>query len=965
MFPITLSRLALCSFSFLLWIICTRCLANDNASNPPEFFRGVNLNGPSVVIDGYRWDGSEAPWLECDDKSFENQNVPLSPPTDDVRAKMIRSSRWGGNRLTVKDLPAGRLTLFLYVWEDNNSETYSIFIDGREVVTQYRSGNAGHWEKLGPWFVSPTNGQVTIASKGGAANFSGLEIWQGEYDGLEESPSEEGLAFFEKRIRPLLVEKCYECHSSESDELGGNLLVDSRGTLRRGGSLGPAVVPGDEKKSLLLRAVHYEDDLQMPPDEPLSKEQIADLEHWIRIGAPDPRITVTKHAGKKIDLDAARQFWSLRPLVKTKPSSVQHSDWPFNDIDRFILKQLEDRGFTPAPLADKRSLIRRATFDLIGLPPTQADVDAFLSDSSDNAFEKLVDRLLESPQYGVRWGRHWLDVVRYSDTAGDNSDFPIPQMAKYRDWVIDAINRDLPFDEFVRDQIAGDLRGGKDERERQARIIATGYLANSRRFGSRVDDYPWHLTIEDTIDNLGRAFLGITINCARCHDHKFDPITSQDYYGLYGIFASTQYPWPGIELDQKQRDFIPLLPASEVSSALQKQKEREQAFAKLNERVKKLKKEFEKAPEHEKEKAEAAYREAEKESEAFAAQTQLFETAYAVTDKEAPQDTAIQFKGEPTKQGDIVRRRFPVVLGGGDLPLDCNESGRRELAEWIVSDQNPIFARVIANRVWQYHFGRGIVPTPNDFGKQGKPPTHPELLDYLASRLKEHGWSLKKLHREIMLSRIYQTSSFRDPKAIALDPANDWLAGFRRQRLDAETLRDSLLFLGGNLKLDPAPPHPFPPPSTWKYTQHNPFKAVYESEHRSVYLMTQRIQRHPFLATFDGADPSTSTGARSSTTTPIQALTLLNDPLIHKQAEQIAKRVLDQASEQQDRLHFVYLLMLGRPATDEELSVSRQLLSSVANHTKETGVSEEISEREAWQSLVRAMIRLNEFIYID
>lgn len=965
MFYFTQSRFALCLLQFLLWTFYTCCLADDNGSHAPEFFRGVNLNGPAVVIDGYSWEGSEAPWLECIDKSFENQNIPLSPFTDDARAKMIRSSRWGSNRLTIKDLPPGRLTLFLYVWEDNNSETYSVFVDGREVVTQYKSGNAGHWEKLGPWFVSPTNGRVTIASKGGAANFSGLEIWKGEYDGLEESPSEEDLAFFEKRIRPLLVEKCYECHSSESEELGGNLLVDSRGTLRRGGSLGPAVVPRDEKQSLLLRAVHYEDDLQMPPDEPLSKEQIADLEHWIRIGAPDPRVAITKHAGKKIDLESARQFWSLRPLQKPTPPSVQRSDWPFNDIDRFILKQLEDRGLAPTPLADKRTLIRRATFDLIGLPPTQAEVDAFLSDSSDDAFAKLVDRLLGSPQYGVRWGRHWLDVVRYSDTAGDNSDFPIPQIAKYRDWVIDAFNRDLPFDDFVRDQIAGDLRGGKDEDERQARIIATGYLANARRFGSRVDDYPWHLTIEDTIDNVGRAFLGITINCARCHDHKFDPITSQDYYGLYGIFASTQYPWPGIELDQKQRDFIPLVPASEMPTVLRKQKDRDQELAKLQDRVKKLKKEFEKAPEQKKEKAEADYREAEKEAKAFADQSPLYETAYAVIDKETPQDAALQIKGEPSKPGDLVRRRFPLVLGGGDLPIDCGESGRRELAEWIVSDQNPLTARVIANRVWLYHFGRGIVPTPNDFGKQGKPPTHPELLDYLASRLKEHRWSLKKLHRDIMLSRIYQTSSFRDPQAIALDPANDWLAGFRRRRLDAESLRDTLLFLGGNLQLDPAPPHPFPPPSSWKYTQHNPFKAVYDSAHRSVYLMTQRIQRHPFLATFDGADPSTSTGARSSTTTPIQALTLLNDPLIHKQAEHIANRVLNHASDQQDRHRFTYQLILGRAANDEELSASHQLLTSVANRTKETGAPEEDAEREAWQSLVRAMIRLNEFIYID
>ncbi|AMV33158.1 Planctomycete cytochrome C [Pirellula sp. SH-Sr6A] len=963
MFHFTRWRFPIC---FVLATLCLTLGSSVAEEEPaPAFYRGVNLNGPPITIDGNLWDGNDAPWFDCADRGFESQSVPLKPETDKARATMIRSSRWGGNRVTLNELPTGRYTLFLYVWEDNNSETYNISIDGREVVSQYKSGGAGHWEKLGPWFITPKNGSVTVTSRGGAANFSGIEIWKGEFDGVEESISNDDLAFFEKRIRPLLVEKCYECHSSDSDELGGNLLVDSRGTIRRGGSLGPAVVPRDESGSLLLRAVRYQDDLQMPPDEKLSDEQIADLAHWIRIGAPDPRTVVTKHTGKKIDLELARQFWSFRSLTKPSVLSVQHSDWPITDIDRFVLHSLESRELTPAPLADKRTLLRRATYDLTGLPPTQSELETFLADDSAEAFATVVDRLLQSPQYGVRWGRHWLDVVRYSDTAGDNSDFPIPQMARYRDWVIDAFNRDLPYDEFVRDQIAGDLRGGENETERQSRIVATGYLSNSRRFGSRVDDYPWHLTIEDTIDNLGRAFLGVTINCARCHDHKFDPITTQDYYGLYGIFASTRYPWPGIELDQKQRDFIPLVPASELAETLRKQSERDKELAKLNERARQRKKEFEKAKEDQKAIAEKAYREAEKEANAFASHPPLFESAYAVADRESPVDAAVQFKGEPTKQGDIVRRRFPAIMGGGDLPVDCHESGRRELAEWIVSERNPLTARVIANRVWQYHFGRGIVPTPNDFGKQGKPPTHPELLDFLACSLQENGWSIKKLHRDIMLSRVYQLSSFRDAKAIALDPSNEFLAGFRRQRLDAESIRDTLLHLGGNLNLSPAALHPFPPSSSWKYTQHNPFKAVYESVHRSAYLMTQRIQRHPFLATFDGADPSTSTGSRSSTTTPIQALTLMNDPLVHQQAERIAQRILDHAPEQKNRIRFAYQHILGRPVSEEELDASNRFLLAAAQVAREGGNSDNESEREAWFAQVRAMLRLNEFLYID
>ncbi|MEJ7591666.1 MAG: DUF1549 domain-containing protein [Planctomycetaceae bacterium] len=599
-----------------LWLlISTFCLPTAVcAEGAPEFFRGLNLNGPTVVIDGNVWDGGDSKSYACSDKAFENQNVPLVPMTDGERAKMIRSSRWGGNRVELTDIPPGTYSLFLYVWEDNDTETYSVSVNGRKVQDRYNSGAAGHWEKLGPWPTTVRNDRnIVLTSQGGAANFSGIELWKGHYDGLGGPIRDEDLAFFEKRIRPLLANHCYECHSAESQELQGALLVDSRATLRRGGTKGPAVVAGDPEHSLLIEAVRYKNaEMQMPPDGKLSDSEIADLEHWVKIGAPDPRSTATKHLGKQIDIAAAREFWSLRPISSPRIPVVKLADWPRSDIDRFVLAKQEAQQLTPAVDADKRVLIRRATYDLIGLPPTPDEVHAFLADDAEDAFSRVVERLLASPRYGERWGRHWLDVVRYADTAGDNSDYPIPQIHSYRDWVVNAFNRDQPYDEFVRDQLAGDLRGGKTDEERNQRIIATGYLANARRFGSRVDDYPQHLTIEDTIDNLGRSFLGLTISCARCHDHKFDPITNRDYYALYGIFHSTRFPWPGIELDKRQRDFVPLVPP-------EKQPEMEQALAarakeqsRLDDDVKKLKDAVKESSDGEKEEAKQKLEEAER-----------------------------------------------------------------------------------------------------------------------------------------------------------------------------------------------------------------------------------------------------------------------------------------------------------------------------------------------------------------
>jgi hypothetical protein len=945
-----------------------------HAASPEEatFFRGINLGGPSLEIDGRQWLAGNIPAVKVTGGgAFENQSVNLSPHTDQSRARMIRSSRWGSNlNVEVGGLASGWYQVCIYVWEDNHPTTFRLTLSGQTVVDRFNSGKGGTWHRLGPFPVEVKNGKLLIEARDGDANLSGIELWSGQGplpltipSGLVTEPTAEQLAFFESKIRPLLVDRCYECHSAESDELGGNLLLDSRKGLLVGGDTERPVIPGEPEHSLLIRAVTYKDpQLQMPPDDRLADDEIEALRAWVSMGMPDPRDedTIAVHKERTaIDWEAARDFWSLRPINPSqKPPAVKLSPWPRSDIDRYLLASMEARGLSPTTDADKVTLIRRATYDLIGLPPTPAEIDDFLNDSSDSAFAKVIDRLLDSRHYGERWGRHWLDVVRYSDTAGDNSDFPIPQMVRYRDWVIDAFNRDLPYDEFVRQQLAGDLLPSRSDEERFQKVIATGYIANSRRFGSRVDDYPQHLTIEDTLDNLGRTFLASTINCARCHDHKFDPITAEDYYALYGIFHSTQYPWPGIELDQRQRDLVPLTNEATVRK-LRDQKEAE--TKRLEEAVKQLdrrRKEFADGSSERKD-ADKAWEKAKAEAEAYRKSPQPFEVAYAVQEGKRIEDAALQVKGNPAKLGPRVPRRFLTVLGGQTLSDQESSSGRLQLAQWIVDPGNPLTMRVIVNRIWLNHFGKGLVPTPNDFGRQGKPPTHPELLDWLAIEFKRSGYSIKSLHRTIMLSRVYQLSSKLSPEVTDIDPTNDLLTAFPQRRLDAEAIRDTILMLGGALDLSPAGAHPFPEQSSWKFTQHNPFKAVYETNHRSVYLMTQRIQRHPFLAIFDGPDASASTAQRPTSTTPLQALYFLNDPGVHAQADRFAQRIMASSTSDAERTTFAFRTAVGRDADDREAAAVLKFLQRAKQQTAPE------SDLAAWQAMVRVIFRLNEFIYVD
>ncbi len=791
-------------------------------------------------------------------------------------------------------------------------------------------------------------------------------------------PDAAAVEFFEKKIRPLFVAHCIECHGKKEH---GGLLLDSREGWMTGGDSGPAVVPGDPEKSLLIRAVRQVDkDLKMPPKQKLSDTEIADLETWVKNGAADPRSSLkTNDLSAKprygISLEEGRKFWSYQTVTDPAVPTVKDQSWPRTAVDNYILHRMESAGVVPVPSADPRTLLRRVTFDLTGLPPTPAEMDAFLADSSTQAFERVVDRLLSSARYGERWGRHWLDVVRYSDTCGNASDYPVPQAHKYRDWVIRAFNRDLPYDQFLRDQIAGDLLPSDNDADRYERIVATGYLAIARRFGGdRMGEH--HLTLEDTIDNLGRGILGSSVSCARCHDHKFDPITMSDYYGLYGIFESTRFPFPGAEVDKRQSDFVALMSPTEIEALLAPHRTK---MAALEAEVKALEvadADAKKLPESPEKKAavDAAAKnlaEARQKHKAAAAEAPQVNNAYAVAEGTAA-NTKLQLRGDPKRLGNEVTRHFPAILGGQELSKDVPGSGRLQLADWILNPQNPLTARVMVNRIWQYHFGRGLVTTPNDFGLRGQAPTHPELLDFLASRFVEQKWSIKSMHKLILLSHTWRLSSStalesapQHAKNVELDPNNDVYWHFNRARLDAEAIRDSLLFVGNDLDESPAGTHPFPPQSTWGWTQHNPFVANYDSRRRSVYLMQQRLKRNPYLALFDGADPSSSTAVRFMSTTPLQALFAMNDPLAHAQSVKFAERLMASSSDEAVRISVAYQLAFGRPPQPDEQKACVEFLNLYLARLGELNTPADQTQLKLWSALARSLMGANEFIYVD
>jgi mono/diheme cytochrome c family protein len=750
--------------------------------------------------------------------------------------------------------------------------------------------------------------------------------------------------FFESKVRPVLARNCYGCHTSSAS---GGLRLDSREAMLKGGFDGKVVIPGHPESSLLVSAIHYQGKIQMPPTGRLKMEDIASLEEWIRDGAPWPEGVAV--SSTKVT-EAQRNFWAFRAPVRPAVPAVK-SAWAYNDIDRFILSKLDEKHLKPVADADKRTLIRRVTYDLTGLPPTTAEIQAFLDDKTLGAYEKLVDRLLASKGYGERWGRMWLDVVRYADTTGGGGDYPIPQAYKYRDYVIKAFNDDKPYDRFVREQIAGDLLPAKTEPERWQNLIATGYLAGTVRGDSK------SAYLSDAVDNLGSAFLGLTVGCARCHDHKFDPIPTSDYYALYGILASTHFPHPGDDEARFQHDFVyrdPQVKNREDYKIFQAQLKPIQnaidAVLKLPGTYDDLIPQLEARRMH-----------------LYQHLPDFGESAYAVTEGD-PQDVRIQRYGDDKDLGDQVRRGFLQVLGGSSLPESVKGSGRLQLANWIASKENPLTARVIVNRLWQGHFGRGIVPTSNDFGTRGLPPSNQELLDYLAEKLVDDGWSLKAIHREILLSHAYQLSSAGSPADEEIDPDDEYIWRHSPVRLDAEEIRDSLLADSGLLDRSAGGPHPFPPQSEWNWEDQNHFAPVmsrYQTNRRTVYTMVQRSVRQTYFTLFDGPNTNVSTEQRSSSLTPLQALYFLNAEFPEKCAEHLASQLLTASSTPKTNVEQAFLLIYGRPPSQAELDRSLTFLPAAAAKYSSKGATGPAAGQQALAQFLKAMFASNEFMFVE
>ncbi len=756
------------------------------------------------------------------------------------------------------------------------------------------------------------------------------------------------LDFFEREIRPLLVEKCLSCHGD--NKVRGGLRLLTRESALKGGNSGAVLVPGQPGQSLLIKAVEHSGELKMPPSGKLSQPQIARLKRWVASGAPWPATSkpVSVSSGEKFQpTEAQRRWWAYQAVRAVSPPRVKQQSWPHNEIDRFILAELEKRQLPPAQPAARHTLLRRATFDLTGLPPTPEELAAFLKDNSPEAFARVVDRLLASPAYGERWGRHWLDVVRYADyhdgnpRARDANCEPM-EAWRYRDWVVDAFNRDLPFDQFLIHQIAGDLLPSPDGKEIYPEgLIATTFLSNGAWDRGDADKEKMVSDmVDDQIDTIGKAFLGLTLGCARCHDHKFDPISQTDYYALAGMFYSTHILK---ELGAKGGNYtlnrVPLVSPSYLRQRDEQFKELFAIKAKLSALDRQTPKPTADDP---------ARLQLVKQGEKLKAEL-LPEPAVAEAAQEGGtpgglfpkiQDVPLHIRGSYTRLGPVIPRRLPLFFVGEKQPPITRGSGRRELASWIASKTNPLTARVIVNRVWQGHFGVGLVPTPNNFGLLSEPPAHPALLDWLAARLVEDGWSLKKLHRRIMLSATYQQASVVPRAHLAQDPDNRWLGRFSPRRLEAEAIRDAMLFTAGRLDRK----------------RGGPASAELTSTRRSLYVQTARWERSNFATLFDAANPDASVEKRTTSTVAPQALFLLNNDFVLVQARHLADRLQREVpTEETARLQRAFVILFARPAQPEEIRLAQEILAQPPRDGKEAN----------WRALLHVLLCGNEFVYLD
>jgi len=734
----------------------------------------------------------------------------------------------------------------------------------------------------------------------------------------DERPSPQAVEFFESKVRPVLAENCFACHGPEKQK--GGLRLDSRANLLKGAGGEPVVVLGDPDSSALIKAVRHDGDTKMPPKKKLSDPAIDALAAWVKMGAPWPEQAAK---GASSVAEARAKHWAFQPIRKPLPPSVRRRDWAKTPLDLFVLAKLEEQGLEPAPPADRRTLIRRAALDLTGLPPAPDEVEAFVNDPAPDAWEKVIDRLLSSPPYGERWARHWLDVARYADTKGYvfQEERRYPFAYTYRDYVIRAFNDDLPYDQFVVQQIAADKLPGDDKRP----LAALGFLTLGRRFLNSTPDI-----IDDRLDVVMRGLQGMTVGCARCHDHKFDPIPMRDYYSLYGVFASSVEP--------KE---LPVLATPDPTPAYL-------AYEKERKALEQAVKDFEEKNKEELQKKNRKFFEERRElqnkvDKLRATHPGAPPQAMVLIDAVQPVEPVVFLRGNPNNHGPAVPRQFLEVLSPNARKPFTDGSGRLELARAIASKDNPLTARVMVNRVWLHHFGRGLVRTPGDFGLRGEPPTHPELLDYLARSFMEEGWSIKKLHKTILLSTTYQQSSEANAKPQAFDPDNRLLSHQNRQRLDFEALRDSLLWASGRLdtRLGGAPVEittaPFSP-------------------RRSVYGFIDRQNLPGLFRTFDFASPDYSTPQRHSTTVPQQALFLMNAPFVVEQARALATRPdVTARAETGERIGYLYRLLYGRAPDAEEVALGRRFVESA-------GAEKALS---SWEKYCQVLLLSNEFAFVD
>ena len=866
-------------------------------------------------------------------------------------------------------------------------------------------------------------------------------------------PMTEGIEFFEKKVRPLLAENCYSCHGAKKQSAG--LRLDTAAGIKQGADNGAVIVPGDPAKSRLIAAVRREGDYPMPPKGPLAPDAVAVLTEWVKLGAPYPAALAVQGNADP------RKHWAFQPVRRPAvPELKNPRSQIINPIDAFVLAKLQEKGLTPAPSADKRTLIRRAYFDLIGLPPIAEEVEAFEKDKSPEAYEQLIDRLLASPHYGERWGRYWLDIARYADTKGyvfqELRDFPFAWT--YRDYVIRSFNEDKPFDRFSIEQLAADkLDLGDDKRS----LAAMGYLTLGRRFLNNTHDI-----IDDRIDVVTRGMMGITVTCARCHDHKFDPIPIADYYSLYGVFASSVEPkelpligevertpeviafekevakrTAAYEMEVKKRFDAaikklrtPESIAAHIRAAFESKRLRPdelRGFARqrdlssfvlerwrdfIDEQVKKQspmfsllaalheipEKDFEAkatgvidgfgkrarkpVPEsvlvalngaksfrlavegvaqvlvEDRETASGLapldlavedfprfqnradrdqLRALQKKIDAFMANSPAAPPrAHVLVDALRPFDPVVFLRGNPGNRGPNVPRRVPEIVAGPDRKPFTGGSGRLELAKSIASPDNPLTARVFVNRVWIGHFGQGLVRTPSDFGVRSDPPTHPELLDWLATEFMQDGWSVKQLHKLIMMSATYRQASTAPAAVLQADPDNRLLARQNRRRLDFESMRDSLLRVAGRLD------------ATIGGRPVDLFQAPFPTL-RTVYGKIDRSNFPGTFRSFDVASPDQHSPQRFQTTVPQQALFLLNSPFVVEQAKALAKRASGKTDA--DRIRSLYRLALGRDPTAEELKLGLEFIAG-AESKKDFG---------PWEQYAQVLLMSNEFMFVD